>query len=257
MTEPADEALAHRELDGENTAEESAAFLTRIETEDGLRKRYLDLLWLKAALGRVGRAEPPAGLSAEIMRAVRGDAGEGGRSRWWEVLRAPFVRTPAFGYALATAAGILVGAFLGPLGAHGRISPEGSAAGTILPEGRLATESHEERQSLVAEGLRGEVVAREREGKVLAEISLESDRPLDLALGFDSEAFSPVGFERRGVAAGSLGLAPGQVLIQGAGGSGLYTVTLMRLKATPWVLRLTLAGQGVNLRKVLEEKPGS
>jgi len=258
MTEPTDETPAHRELDGENTAEESAAFLRRIESDGALRERYQNLLWLKAALGQVGRADPPLGLSTDVMRAVRRSAsGAARRQGWLDALRAPFLRRPAFGYALTAAAGIVAGTFLvGPLARHGRVSPtDGSAAGTILPDDRLGEHGTEIRQRLAADGLRGEVSAKEAGGRVRVDIGLDSEGPLDLSLGFDPAILSVAGFERRGGAPGTVGLTSGKVLIGGAG-IGRYTITLDRLTAARWGVRLSLSGKGVQLEKVLEGNTG-
>jgi len=253
---PLDEGLPHRELDGENTAEETEAFLRRVESDPVLRTRYETLVWLKAALARLAPVTPPFAFGRDVMNAVRRSAA-GRRQGWLGALRAPFVRRPAFGYALAAAAGIVAGAFLGPLAPHVRVSPgDGSAAGTILPEGRLEERSSGLRQPLTAEGVRGEIVAIETGGKVFAEVRLESEGPFDLTLGFDPETLAASAFERRGPAPGAVSLEPGDVLLKGVG-AGRYTLTLDRRKGGPWQLRVSLAGKNVRVERVLEGKGGS
>jgi hypothetical protein len=258
MTEPTDAALPHRELDGENTAEESAAFLRRIDGDPVLREGYERLVWLKAALARLGPSDPPPGFGADVMRAVRRSAsGQARKQGWLEAFRAPFVRRPAFGYALTAAAGIVAGTFLvGPLARHARVSPtDGSAAGTILPDDRLGEHDTGIRQSLMNDGLQGEVSTTEAGGRVRVEIRLDSEGPLDLSLGFDPEMLSVAGFERRGGVPGTVGLTQGEVLIGGAG-IGRYTISLDRLTPGRWGVRLKITGKGVQLQKVLEGNIG-
>jgi len=253
------EELLQRELDGENTGEESAALQSRLASDPGLRESYERLRRLHLALGRIGPADPPPGLAADVMHAVRSRAARAGGARGWlDLLRAPFVSRPAFGYALTLAAGILVGAvFVGFVAPPGLLSRrDGPAAGTILPSERLAEPKPLDRQDLAAEGIRGEVVTNRADGRVVAEIRLESEGPLDVRLGFDAGTLSLLGFERGRLAPGEVRLAPGEVRIEGAG-TGRYVVVLGVLGPSALRLRLSLEGNGVRVEKTLEAGTGS
>lgn len=253
------EELLQRELDGENTVEESAAIQKRLASDPGLRESYERLRRLHLALGRIGPADPPPGLAADVMRAVRSRAARaGGALGWLDSLRAPFVSRPAFGYALTLAAGILVGAvFVGFVAPPGLLARrDGPAAGTILPSERLAEPKPLDRQDLAAEGIRGDVVTKQADGRVVAEIRLESEAPLDVRLGFETGALSLLGFERSRLAPGEVRLAPGEVRIEGAG-TGRYVVVLGVQGPSASRLRLSLEGKGVRVEKTLEAGTGS
>ena len=66
------EELLQRELDGENAPDESKELRQRLADDADARARHERLLGVARALDEVGQVEPPAGLLASVMRAVRG-----------------------------------------------------------------------------------------------------------------------------------------------------------------------------------------
>lgn len=82
MREDADVSdLVQREIDGENTPEQSAELRRLMTTDPGLAARHAELAALVRALEAIGQEAPPAGLADDVMGALRRLAEErGGRS---------------------------------------------------------------------------------------------------------------------------------------------------------------------------------
>lgn len=241
--------LIHREIDGEATPDEAAELKRKIAEDPGLRTEHERITTLSRSLAAVGQVEPPAGLVADVMRALRLRGGT--RPGWLETWRAAFVGRPILAPALSLAVGIVVGALaVGLVGASRFMARDVSAAGTILPAGRLDSLLQVDRQELIADGLRGEAIIQRRDGELLAELRVESQKALQLDWEFDSSLLSPIAFEKETPAEGLVTLEPGHVRITHAG-SGKYRLVLGLRGTGRTSIRLTVAGDGVALQRTL------
>ncbi len=246
--------LIHREIDRENTSEQSAEFQRRIVEDAQFRAGYEKLQTLSRTLEAIGQEEPPTGLVADVMRALR-VRGEG-RGRWLETWRSAFAKRPAVGYGLSLAAGIVLGALgFGALDPSALNIRDEAAVATILPPGRLGTFREVDRQELASEGLRGEAVARRGVQTVQAEVRVESRQPVLITVEFDAKALSPLGFGRSVAAEGDVVLEPGRVRIAHSG-AGTYQVFLGAKSPGPAHLTLKVAGEGILIERTLRTGGG-
>lgn len=217
------EERLHREIDGENTPEESERLREEFERRPETRARYDELLSLVRTLEAVRAAEPPAGLAEDIMRAVRARALPSyRRTSWSEAIRSALARQPALGLGAALAAGLVLGAFLVGLGEPTHLDEK--SGGTMLPADRLALREVD-RAVLAGEGFRGEVVVAAAAGRTEVRVHLEGPKPLELLATFDGHALEPLGFERQGAPAGQVTLGPDSLHVLEAG-AGDYVLRL-------------------------------
>jgi hypothetical protein len=219
-----DDEILNREIDGENSSDESARLREELGREPELRARYERLQGVVRTLGAVPPAEPPAGLTAQIMRAVRAKARpvHGGWAGWGEAVRAALVRRPALGFGTALAAGLVLGAFLAGKGEPLRL--EEKSGGMMLPAGGQDLREVD-RALLAGEGYRGEAVVRAAPGWVEVRVRVEGPPPLDLVATFDPLEFSPLGFDLQGAPAGQVVLGPDSLHVREAG-AGDYVFRL-------------------------------
>ncbi len=247
-TNPSD--LIHREIDGESSPADSAELRGRIAEDPGLRAEHARLTTLTRSLDAIGQEEPPAGFVADVMRAIR--LGATLRPSWIETWRSAFARRPVLAPALSLAAGIVVGALaVGLVGPSRLMTRDDSAAGTILPAERLDSLLQVDRQELAADGLRGETIMQRRDGELLAELRLESQKTLQVDWEFDPGALTPLAFERGAPALGAVTLEPNRVRITQAG-SGKYRLVFGLKGHARTAIRLTLMGEGILLERKLE-----
>ncbi len=241
--------LMHREIDGENTSEQSAELQRRMVEDTQFRAGYEKLQTLSVTLEAIGQEEPAAELVKDVMRALR-VRGEG-RGRWLETWRSAFAKRPAFAYGLSLAAGIVLGALgFGALDPSALSIRDEAAVATILPPGRLGTFREVDRQQLASAGLRGEAVARRGAQTVQAEVRVESRQPVLITLEFDARVLSPLGFGRTVAAEGDVVLEPGRVRIAHSG-AGTYQVFLGAKSPGSAPLTLRVAGEGILIERRL------
>lgn len=246
--------LVQREIDGENTPEQSAELRRLMATDPGLAARHAELAALVRTLEAIGQEAPPAGLANDVMRAIRRGAGatSGPLGAWRSVL----ARRPVLGHAVSLAAGVAMGILSVGLVEPSRFyAREGAVSGTILPADRLASFGQLDRQGLSAEGVQGEAITRQGDGELLAELRVDSRAPLKLTLEFDPSILAPLAFERGEVGEGAVSLEPGRVRITHAG-AGEYRFVMRRRRPAGTSLRLTVTGEGVALERSLAAGAG-
>jgi len=259
MTDSTHEELLHREIDGENAPEESAGLRRLTAARPDLRESYEALRRLVTDLGSLGEVEPPPGLALDVMQAIRNKATAPRPSvGWLRVLSTAFAWRPTLGHAFSLAAGLLVGALAVGLAGPSRLSSRldgPSAAGTILPSGRLTSLRAIDRQEISEGGVRGEAVTRLAEGRLLAEVRIESGGPVDVTLEFDPAAFWPVGFEQDGTSLGEAVLGPGRLRLSQIGAGRCLLILGSSGSARPKV-RLTLEAAGGLFKRDLRTGDG-
>ena len=241
--------LIHREIDGEATPDEAAELKRKIAEDPGLRTEHERITTLSRSLAAVGQEEAPVGLVADVMRALRLRGST--RPNWLETWRAAFIGRPILAPALTLAVGIVVGALaVGLVGPSRFMARDMAAAGTILPAGRLDSLLQVDRQELIADGLRGEAIIQRRDGELLAELQLASQKPLQIELEFDPRMLAPLGFERETPSEEKVLLESGRVRFAHSG-SGKYKLVLgLRGPAHP-TMRLRVVGDAITLERML------
>lgn len=243
-----DDLVLNQEIDGENSPDQSARLREELDQRPELRARYERLLGLVRILEAEPPAEPPAGLTAQIMRAVRAKGRSAhGWSHWGETVRAALGRQPVLGFGAALAAGLVLGAFLAGVGEPLRLE-EGSG-GTMLPGGGLELREVD-RAVLAGEGYRGEAVVRAASGWVEVRVRLEGAPPLDLVATFDPRELTPLGFDLQGAPAGQVVLGPDSLHVREAG-AGDYVFRLSVRKPSPSGVQVRL-GRAPGLEKTLK-----
>ena len=246
------EELLQRELDGENAPDESKELRQRLADDPDARARHERLLGVARALDEVGQVEPPAGLLASVMRAVRGLAQpQPRREGFWQALAGAFARRPVFAYASAMAAGLVIGALLvGGLDDPAMVGGGSAASGAALPSSRLGAAALVDTQGFSVDGLRGEASIRQAQDVLLAELRLEGEGSVDVTLEFDEKALYATGIERSDGVSGSWTLSPGRLSLTGSG-PGTYRLLLSARKPEPPPLRLRVRGEGASVEKTL------
>lgn len=218
-----DDSALNQEIDGQNSPEESARLRDELARSPELRARYERLVGVVRTLEAVPPAEPPPGLTAQIMRAVRARARSARPwTSWGEAVRSALARQPVLGLGSAVAAGLVLGAFLAGVGEPLRL--EDKSGGTMLSGGALDLREID-RAELLGDGYRGEVVVREGIGWIELRVRLEGRPPLDLTASFDLRELFPQGVDLQGAPAARVALGPDSLHLREAG-AGDYVVRL-------------------------------
>jgi hypothetical protein len=210
-----DEGRLHREIDGENTPEESGRLREELQGSPDARARLEGLRRLARDLDAVPRADPPGDLVDDVMRVVRSRALPARRRPGWrEAMVAALVRQPALSFGGALAAGMVIGALLGGVGDSTRLDDK--SGGTMLPAGRIALPEID-RAVLTGVGLHGEAVLSRAEGQVEFRVRLDGPSPVDLVATFDGHELEPIAFDRNGAGVGEIVLGPDSLRVREAG----------------------------------------
>lgn len=257
MIEPRDEELVNREIDGENTPEESAELRARVARLEDVRACYDGLFAVARTLDRVKSLAPPSELTREVMQRLRQAPSHAQTVSWLETLRAAFRRRPAFRYGLTFATGLALGAlFLAFAGRSASLRWQDTSAlsGTILPDGRLGRLETLDRAPLAGDGVQGEATIRMGSDFLLAEIEIDARRPVDLAVDFETGGVFPLAFERSGASDTDVVLGPRQLRLRHSG-QGRYVLVLGGVgHGAPPPVRVTVTGEGLRLEKTLETR---
>lgn len=258
MSDFTHEELLQREIDKENTPEDSAALRRLIAVRPDLRESHDALQRLVNELGSLQEVEPPRGLVPDVMQAIRGKATAPRPSVGWSgMLPTALAWRPTFGHAFSLAAGLVAGALaVGWAGSSLFVPLEGpSAVGTILPGGRLASLRVIDRQEISEGSLRGQALTRLADGRLVAEVRIDSGGPVNVTLEFDQAAFSAAGFERDGASLGETVLGGGRLrLLQSE--KGQYVLILEPTGAARPPIRLRLETPGGFVERELRTEAG-
>ncbi len=249
-----DHERMHREIDGLHSPAESARLQEELGVEPEAKARYEELRRLQVALASVPPAEPPADLTAHIMRIVRARALPAHRwPRWGEAVRAALARQPVLGFGAALAAGLVLGAFLAGVGEPMRLDEK--SGGTMLPRSGMDLREVD-RAVLAGEGYRGEAVVRATSGLVEVRIRLEGPLPLDLRTTFNPDELEPLGFDLEGAPAGQVVLGPDSLHVLEAG-AGDYVLRLGIRKPVASGVLIRLGSGPTGVEKALKVTEGS
>jgi hypothetical protein len=232
--------LLQREVDRENTADESSALRERLAREPELVRHYQALSGVCDTLDDVRLVDPPAGMAGDILRGIRQRA-YAGRPRVVAGVFGRLTARPALTLASTLAAGLVVGVVATTL--TDRLRPgidETVVSGTVLPARDLARLPVIGDLELGGASLGATVVTRRGDGVVVAEVQIRSPRPLDVTVGLDRGALRPRGFvSLEDLPTGEVSLEEDHVSVRQAP-AGRYLLTLAILGADPAPLRIRL-----------------
>lgn len=228
MTEGKYEDLMNREIDGETTEREKAELETYLAQNPQAQAYREDLGTLANMFERVRDIEPPAELKADIVAAVRRQAESQAASRpagasaaaeassrpvhaaepgalpasenGWASIVDVFRRRLALPSPYAFAGGVAVGALVFALIAASFTSlfrvDESVAPGALVPSSELAVFEALDAQSLALDGVRGEVSTKIYGDRLLVELQLESEVPVQVSVTPGAGRMVPVAFRQ-------------------------------------------------------------
>lgn len=216
-------ALLNQEVDGTNSANESARVRNILRRDDEARRMFEELQQLSSTLRSVPTVDPPRSLKPRILNTLPRPAA--GRPRvpmfWNELLRMPSIRT-AFTFAGGAVAGILVFVLF-----TGTPDDSSGLAGTIgRPEVRVGA------TDVDLPGLRGTLWTERSNGLLRVNGSLTGDTEFVVRVSFLPAETDFVGFSTERPASASLGLSHGQVQLTARDGIH-YTLSFTSLQQAP------------------------
>lgn len=182
--------LIHAELDGEISAEERDELKARLDADPALQALREELRALSRTLGRVQPVEPPPGLRARILAAVRPPPRR-------SILASLLPNWPApvmLRYGMAAAFGAAVAAVALQLGT---LQPSGETdvrdlVGTIS---RYQTPAAPDQSiSLDSRGISGSVATSSQGGLVVLDFDLSASRPTEIVADYSRAGLQFSGF---------------------------------------------------------------
>lgn len=225
MSRPEHDDLIQGEIDGVNSAADSARLRVLLASRPDLDDRLGSLRRVSETLGQAERLDPPPGFVDGVMSAVRRRKPEKEpRVGWLEVLRSLLTPAPLAACACTLILGVFLGGFLPRESVLSR-SERAALSGTALSHGRLAATGSLDRRSFTREGFTGEAVTRIEEGLLVLDLELEATRTFDVNLDLDGSGLSPRSFSQDGPSRGDVVMASGQVRFSHPVGRRRYSVS--------------------------------
>lgn len=233
------EDLVQREVDGVNSAAESALLEVLLAGDPALRARFESLLLVSATLDQAERLDPPTGFADDVMAVVRRRAARHETNPGWrEALRALFAPAPLAACACTLVLGLVVGTLLPTDPGLLSRSERDALAGTALPRGRIAPPGNLGQRTFFGEGVRGEAVARIEGGLLVVALELDATDPVEVRLELDGTGSSPRSFSRDVPAGGDVVMGAGRVRFTHPAGRNSYRASFDLGEASPRSLRL-------------------
>lgn len=193
-------ALLNQEVDGTNSAKESARVRNILRRDDEARRMFEELRQLSASLKSVPTLDPPRSLKPRILNALPKPVAARPRGSWNPLFRMPVIRT-AFTFAGGAVAGILV--FILFTGAPADSS---GLAGTIgRPGARVGV------TNVDLPNLHGTLWTETSDGVLRVNGSLSGDREFIVRVSYLPAETDFVGYSTERSSSASLGLSRGQV----------------------------------------------
>lgn len=248
MSRPEHDDLLQGEVDGVNSAAESARLKEMLAASPDLEARLGSLRRISETLCQAERYDPPPGFVDEVLSSVRPRRPiPRAQAGWREAVQALFSPAPLAACAGTLVVGIVLGGLLPPDALLFSKSERAALSGTALPAVRPGAL---DRKRIAADGVRGEVVARIQDGLVVVDLELDTTRSFDVRLDLDAAGLSPRGFSRDGASAGDVVLGSREVLFVHPAGLSRYRLSFAAGPSRGKVLRLQVGdgeGWGVSL----------
>jgi len=190
--------LIHKEIDGENSPEETTALRGYISSNQSARELFEELQQLSGLFNQLEETAPPEDLGKSILSDIQGRPDR----RTAEVFRLEraTVKMSAWKWAYAFAAGLILGALLAPLALHlwqGNSSPGFSQLlGTLSRKDVLRGAAVN--GSVKGEGVTGGIQIKRSNTLLLIELDITSRQPVEMVIQHDANRLRFKGLEQSG-----------------------------------------------------------
>jgi anti-sigma factor RsiW len=252
--------LIHREIDGANTPERSAAFRSLIESHPEARALEADLRRVAQLLDGVGSVEPPRHLRRAILdalpRQVPGTSGLGVLRDAVQSIVDGFQKRPRFALVSSLCVGLVAGfgLYAAVAGAGGIVRSNTSGLeGTIVEPRAIDGLETVKEVPIDVGGVSGRVSVKAGEAAVVVEVTSEVERTLEVRLTFAEGAYGLRGFSQlSSAAAPSFTAQPGLIHVTTSGQNTQTFVLSHEGPVSPLALSLFDNGEQVFATTVLE-----
>jgi anti-sigma factor RsiW len=231
MTEARYLELMQREIDAENSPDDSAALRAYLGTHPEARSLLAELQQLAGTLDRMQFADPPADFKDSVLEAIRDRRRHAAPMQLRTGSRV--TRLKILKYAYAVAAGLILGALLSPFTFKvfrgGGNSDFSQLPGAMMRQAAFQDAAVVERR-IEAAGVSGRIQLRRSAALLLVDLEVHSGQVVDITLEFDSSQLAFKGLENSDEKASSFqaylnrltwtqqGQLHCRVLMEGAGG---------------------------------------
>ncbi len=196
------EELIQREIDGELSAQEKITVRDYVSKNAGARELKDGLAGVAQALNQMEAVEPPEDLRKSILAALPKRHSATGVFR----PRSFLAKLPVLKYGYALAAGLVLGFVLHPfLFNPNSTLPGAEVRGSMIPRSQL---------TLSAGGISGSVEVRASESGSSLEFDLETQKAVQVEVGFDAAAVEFKGFSQQISKVASFTVTRGRIIVQ-------------------------------------------
>ncbi len=219
--------LIQREIDGEASEQEAAALRDYVAANADARSRQAELKKLAETLNRVEPINPPADLAKSVLAALPSRRYAPAR-----VLRprTGLARFPILKYGYALAAGLILGIALHQfLFNQPSTPPVTDVSGSMLPRNPAPVSGPADHWPLKLDGVSGSVSIRVSGSVAPLEFDLDSQKPVQFEVRFDSAQVELKGFSQQINRVDSFAAVPGRIDVQ-CEGKQRFTVLLANSK---------------------------
>jgi len=217
--------LIHREIDGANTPEESAACRSLLADNAEARALDADLRQVTQVFDRMGTAEPPAHLRRAILEAlpqqVPAISGWGALRDSWQSIVDGLQKRPRFALVSSLCAGVVAGFALYAVLAGTMVMDRSNTSGLT---GTIAEPRAADRWEMLravpieANGVSGRVSVKAGRTAVVVELQSRAAHRLEVRLTFPEGAYGLRGFSQlRSEAEPSFSAGPGLIRVTTSG----------------------------------------
>lgn len=245
--------LIHREIDGANSAAESAACRSLIEEHPEARTLEAELRQVTRIFERVGQREPPPHLRQAILDALppepRTTSGWQALGSAVKALAAGLQQRPRFALVSSLCVGLVAGFGLYAALA-GNVWPDHSntsgLAGAFFAPGAAQQLKTVRQVAIDVPGASGRVSVAAGPADVSVALELRVERPLEVRLAFDAATYGLRGFSQLRTEAGaSVTAEPGFIRVATSGANAHTFVLHHEGPVSPLVLSLYDGGEEI------------
>ena len=179
--------LIHGEIDGRNSARDQEELRALLAADPQLNEIRTQLRELTESLDRVPSLEPPDGLRARILEAVRPKDERRGLFDWLTVWPMPtglrYAGAAAFGAAIAT-----VALQIGGIGQSPSTMDVTGLAGTMARYEKPDSTESLSAINLTLRELSGSIVGHTADGLVVVNMDLDTSEPVEIVAGYEGQS---------------------------------------------------------------------
>lgn len=257
MIEPHEEDLIQRDLDGALSDEETAVLGRVLVANPAAAARRHELRRLAGLLLEMVEDPPPSLASAVASRLPTARGRRASVLGFLESSRLAFARPATRRPALAFAAGLVFGGASALLVLSGPLAgpPESGLSATVLPGVRIEPAEVLDEVSFDGAGGVGAVATtRLAEGRLLAEIRIDSAGVGEVEVEFSEGEFAALGFERAGGTEAQVAVEPGRLRMTNAR-KGFYRLVLEARTPDTSDVRIAVGSGSQRVVRSLKTRP--